>query len=88
MEEHLSGASRTHHGWDLKTWASHFQEGLTYLEEMVQPGRIVLYGGIMEHWSSIQPLLRTEAELVAAVLTETAGPLGAALSATRAAQPL
>ena len=83
LEEHLSGASRTHHGWDLKTWASHFQEGLTYLEEMVQPGRIVLYGGIMEHWSSIQPLLRTEAELVAAVLTETAGPLGAALSATR-----
>ena len=55
---------------------------------MVQPGRIVLYGGIMEHWSSIQPLLRTEAELAAAVLTETAGPLGAALSAAGAAQPL
>jgi predicted NBD/HSP70 family sugar kinase len=88
LEEHLSGAARTRHGWDLKTWALHFQEGLTYLEELVQPGRIVLYGGIMEHWSSIQPLLRTEAELVAAVLTETAGPLGAALSAAGAAQPL
>lgn len=88
LEEHLSGAARTRQGWDLKTWASHFQEGLTYLEEMVQPERIVLYGGIMEHWSSIQPLLRTEAELVAAVLTETAGPLGAALSAACAAQPL
>ena len=88
LEEHLSGAARTRHGWDLKTWASSFQEGLTYLEEMVQPGRIVLYGGIMEHWSSIQPLLSTEAELVAAALSETAGPLGAALSAVGAAQPL
>ena len=88
LEEHLSGAARTRHGWGLQTWASHFQEGLIYLEEMVQPGRIVLYGGIMEHWSRIQPLLSTEAELVAAVLTQTAGPLGAALSAVGAAQPL
>ena len=88
LEEHLSGAARTRHGWGLQTWASHFQEGLIYLEEMVQPGRIVLYGGIMEHWSSIQPLLSTDAELVAAVLTQTAGPLGAALSAVGSAQPL
>jgi len=55
---------------------------------MVQPGRIILYGGIMEHWNTIHPLLETDAELVAAVLTDTAGPLGAALAAVDALHPL
>ncbi len=88
LEEHLSGAARSRHGWDLENWASRFQEGLTYLEGMVQPDRIVLYGGIMEHWGSIQPLLDTKAELVVAVLAETAGPLGAALAVASVTQPL
>ena len=88
LEEHLSGAARTRHGWSLEEWASRFQEGLTHLETMVQPGRIILYGGIMEHWNTIHPLLETDAELVAAVLTDTAGPLGAALAAVDALHPL
>jgi polyphosphate glucokinase len=88
LEEHLSGAARTRHGWSLEEWAARFQEGLSHLEAMVQPGRIVLYGGIMEHWETIRPLLKTDAELVPAVLTDTAGPLGAALAATGSAHPL
>ena len=87
LEEHLSGAARSHHGWTLEVWASHFQKGLTFLEDKVKPGRIILYGGIMEHWETIHPLLSTEAELVSATLVETAGPLGAALAAVQI-QPL
>ena len=88
LEEHLSGSARARFGWSLEHWASRFQEGLTYLEGKVQPARIVLYGGIMEHWQDIQPHLETEAELVVAQLVETAGPLGAALAAAQAAHPL
>lgn len=87
LEEHLSGAARSNHDWTLETWASHFQQGLAFLETKVNPGRIILYGGIMEHWDVIQPLLETKAELVRAGLVETAGPLGAALAAVHA-QPL
>ena len=88
LEEHLSGAARARHGWSLEHWASRFQEGLNHLEEMLAPDRIVLYGGIMEHWTEIQPQLHSSAELVVAQLAETAGPLGAALAAASTAQPL
>lgn len=88
LEHHLSGAARTQHGWTLEQWAVRFQEGLTYLEQKVRPTRIILYGGLMEHWERIQPLLKTEAELVPSLLADTAGPLGAALFAASHVHPL
>ena len=57
------------------------------MEDKIKPGRIILYGGIMEHWETIQLLLSADAELVSATLVETAGPLGAALAAVQI-QPL
>lgn len=84
LEEHLSGRARRTQGLSLEAWAERFQEGLAHLEATLQPDRIVLYGGMMEHWTTLQPLLSTRAELVAATLMETAGTLGAAL----AVQPL
>ena len=84
LEEHLSGRTRRVEGLTLEAWAERFQEGLAHLEAELAPDRIVLYGGLMEHWGTIHPLLSTQAELVPAALLETAGPLGAAL----ATQPL
>ena len=84
LEEHLSGRARHMEGWSLEVWAPRFQEGLVHLETKLTPDRIILYGGLMEHWDTIRPLLSTRAELVVATLSETAGPLGAAL----ATQPL
>ena len=81
MEEHLSGRARQREGLTLEAWAKRFQEGLDHLEERLTPDRIVLYGGLMEHWDTLRHLLSTEAELVPALLSDTAGPLGAALVA-------
>tara|TARA_B100000900_G_scaffold383602_1_gene371666 strand:+ start:1954 stop:2685 length:732 start_codon:yes stop_codon:yes gene_type:complete len=81
LEEHLSGRARIQEQLSLEAWAVRFQEGLTHLEDRLQPDRIILYGGVMEHWSTVKPLLSTQAELMAAKLTETAGPLGAAMAA-------
>lgn len=82
LEEHLSGRARREANLSLEQWAGRFQEGLDALERLVEPGLIVLYGGIMEHWSSIKPLLSTRAMLLPARLNRTAGPLGAAWYAT------
>ena len=84
LEEHLSGRARRVEGLSLEAWAERFQEGLAHLEAELAPDRILLYGGLMEHWDTVRPLLSTRAELVPAALLETAGPLGAAL----ATQPL
>ena len=81
LEEHLSGRARQQEGLTLEAWAKRFQEGLDHLEDRLAPDRIVLYGGLMEHWDTLRPLLSTEAELVPALLSDTAGPLGAALVA-------
>lgn len=78
LEEHLSGRARTREGLSIEAWCERFQEGLDVLEDEVQPTLIIVYGGIMEHWSVIEPLLNTRATLVPAQLTSTAGPLGAA----------
>ena len=80
LEEHLSGRARRLEGLSLEAWAERFQEGLDHLEVTLHPDRIVIYGGMMEHWATLRPLLSTRAELVAATLSETAGPLGAALA--------
>ena len=81
LEEHLSGRARTQEDLSLEAWAERFQEGLSFLEQRIQPDRIILYGGLMEHWDEIRPFLSAKAELVAATLRETAGPLGAAMAA-------
>lgn len=80
LEEHLSGRTRTRENLSIELWAKRFQEGLSFLEQRIQPDRIILYGGLMEHWEEISPLLSAEAELMAATLRETAGPLGAAMA--------
>ncbi|MCH1461047.1 MAG: ROK family protein [Candidatus Poseidonia sp.] len=81
LEQHISAAARSRHQWSLEQWAERFQEGLVYFENLLNPDSIILYGGIMEHWSDISPHLATSVPLKPARFTETAGALGAALGA-------
>jgi len=81
LEEHLSAAARSKHQWSIEQWAERFQEGLVHFQDLLSPDRIVLYGGIMEHWREISTLLSTSAVLKPARFGETAGALGAALMA-------
>lgn len=78
LEEHLSGRARQELQLSIPAWCERFQEGLTFLEQRLEPTLIIVYGGIVEHWNEIAPLLNTQAELVPARLLSTAGPLGAA----------
>jgi polyphosphate glucokinase len=80
LEAHLSGRARREEGLSLKAWSKRFQEGLNFLEGMLEPDLILVYGGIVEHWSTFSPHLSTRAVLQPARLRFTAGPLGAALS--------
>ena len=82
LEQHLSGRARREANLSLEEWAGRFQEGLDVLEDLVEPELIILYGGILEHWSTIERLLSTRAVLLPARLSRTAGPLGAAWYAT------
>ena len=86
LEDHLSGRARRVGNWSIEAWCERFQEGLHHLEQRLQPTLILLYGGIVEHWSVIEPLLTTQATLAPAVLQSTAGPLGAAWSAVHHSQ--
>lgn len=79
LEEHLSGQVRQAENLTLQAWSKRFQEGLSFLEGRVRPDLVVVSGGIIEHWSTITPLLTTQAGLVRATLANDAGPLGAAL---------
>lgn len=78
LEAHLSGRARTEEGLSLEAWCERFQEGLMYLEALLSPDLVILYGGIMEHWATIQPRLTSAARLEPALLLDHAGPLGAA----------
>jgi polyphosphate glucokinase len=78
LEEHLSGRVRQEENLSIPAWCERFQEGLTFLEQLVKPSLIIVYGGIVEHWTELAPQLKTEAELVSARLLSSAGPLGAA----------
>jgi polyphosphate glucokinase len=79
LEEHMSGQVRQAENLTLQAWSKRFQEGLSFLEGRVRPDLVVVSGGIIEHWSTITPLLTTQAGLVRATLANDAGPLGAAL---------
>ena len=79
LEAHLSGQVRQAENLTLQAWSKRFQEGLSFLEGRIRPDLVVVSGGITEHWSTLTPLLTTQARLVRATLTNDAGPLGAAL---------
>ena len=82
LEEHISGRARMVFDLTLIQWSQRFQEGLDHLYEQLNPDRIVLYGGIMEHWGELRHLIRAPCSLLPATHANTAGALGAAFCST------
>ena len=78
LEEHVSGRARTAYNLTLNQWAEQFQEGLNHLCQRLNPDRIILYGGIMEHWNELQPLISAPCPIQPATHLGIAGTLGAA----------
>lgn len=87
LEEHISGRARTVFDLTLIQWSQRFQEGLDHLYEEFNPDRIVLYGGIMEHWDELRHLLHAPCRLLPATHAHTAGALGAAFCSTLSSKP-
>ena len=87
LEFHVSGRARRVFDLTLTQWAERFQEGLDHLCELLTPNRIVLYGGIMEHWGELEALISAPCLLQPAIHTNTAGALGAAFCSTESSKP-
>ena len=87
LEDHVSGRARRVFDLTLIEWAERFQEGIDHLCEQLTPDRIVLYGGIMEHWSEVRTLIKAPCPLLPAIHSNTAGALGAAFCSLESSEP-
>ena len=81
IEAHASGRARRQEGLSLEAWAERFQEALHLYEGWLNPGLIVVGGGITERWEEWAPRLTTKADLRRAQHGADAGLVGAALAA-------
>lgn len=82
IETHASGRARREEGLDLRAWAARLQEALDLYEGWLNPGLIVLAGGITESWEQWSDWLTTRATLRKARFGADAGLIGAAIAAT------
>ena len=83
LESHISASTRSEEGLSIGEWANRFQEGIEFLERLTEPDLIVLYGGIMEHWSEFSDLISGEAQIKPARFGTEAGALGAAIAVSK-----
>ena len=77
-ESRLSRAARTRRKIGWKKWGGEFNELLARYETYLWPDLIILGGGLARKFSKYQKFLKTRAPLVAAVMGNTAGIVGAA----------
>jgi len=77
-ESRLSRAARTRRNIGWKKWGGEFNELLAQYENYLWPDLIILGGGLATKFSKYQKFLKTRAPLVAAVMGNTAGIVGAA----------
>jgi polyphosphate glucokinase len=80
-EHRASDAARELHQLSHKQWAERFNRYLEVVERLLWPDLIIVGGGISKAPERFMPHLRARARLVAATLANTAGIIGAALTA-------
>ena len=80
-EQLVSGAARDRRGLKWKAWAAEFNEYLARVELYLWPDLFIFSGGVSKSMAKFAPLLDCRAPFVAAHLLNTAGIIGAALSA-------
>jgi polyphosphate glucokinase len=82
--EHRAASSvRDTHGWTYKEWAKQVTKVLVAVENALWPELFIAGGGISRKADKWLPLLENRTPVVAAVLENTAGIVGAAMAATR-----
>ncbi len=85
-ETRLSAAARTRRNIGRRKWGREFNELLARYEVCLWPDLIILGGGMAKEFSKYKQFLRTNAPLVAAVMGNTAGIIGAARVGENAAR--
>ncbi len=80
-EDTAAASVRTKLNLDWPEWGKRVNRYLEEMERLLSPDRIIVGGGVSEHFSSFQPYLQTRAELMPAQLVNNAGIVGAALAA-------
>jgi polyphosphate glucokinase len=82
-EHHASEVAREAHQLSHKQWAVRFNRYLEVVEGLFWPDLIIVGGGISKAPERFMPHLQSRARLVPAALANTAGIIGAALTAER-----
>jgi polyphosphate glucokinase len=80
-EHHASEVAREAHQLSHKQWAVRFNRYLEVVEGLLWPDLIIVGGGISKAPERFMPHLQSRARLVPAALANTAGIIGAALTA-------
>lgn len=66
-----------------KKWGKRLNKFLSYVELIVSPDLIILGGGISKDWDLFKKQIKIETPVIASVLENTAGIIGAAVACTR-----
>lgn len=85
-EHRASSAVKDREDLTWRQWAQRLQRYYETVEMLFSPDLLVVGGGVSKKHEKFLPLLRTKAPIVPAVLRNSAGIVGAALLAARAAQ--
>jgi polyphosphate glucokinase len=80
-EQRASARARKEKGLTWEKWGKRLNQYLHAVEELVWPDLIILGGGVSKKADKFFPFIKTRAELVAALMYNQAGIVGAALAA-------
>jgi polyphosphate glucokinase len=80
-ERRSAAAARTRRGLSWKAWATDLDEHLHAINRLFSPGLFIIGGGVSKNADRFIPRLTVDVPVVAAVLRNDAGIVGAALLA-------
>jgi polyphosphate glucokinase len=81
-EDTAAASQRSELNLDWAAWGKRVNRYLEEMEKLLWPDRIIVGGGVSEHFDRFRPYLKTRAELQSAQLINNAGVVGAALAAS------
>lgn len=80
IEDYISSAAKNLRGWSLKRWSKELNNGLRYIESIVNPEVIILGGGISRKFERFSiNLTSTDCPIIPAKMLNNAGIIGAAM---------
>jgi polyphosphate glucokinase len=80
-EKYAASSIKNAEGLSYPDWAKRLQEYYSYVEFLLSPDVIIVGGGVSRKSDKFLPLITTTAELIPAQLRNTAGIVGAAVTA-------